>query len=853
MPEQQLFLKYFFDRGIRIETVSANGVRLADRDETAKAVGELLPAIRWDYGGNYQRYRFLGDPDLFPKNEKGKPIKCKAKKGSGNRLYVPRRAGVTAEDFATLKSDPAVPLVVVEGEADTLGVLQAEEGSIVTGVSGCFGWRSKDAPLLPELRELALPGRAVVLCPDSDWEHNRNVFNGWSKLGVALKQIGCTVQVTVVESSPDNKLGAGDFIHHHGAEAWKDLDRIPLTEWQARGHELHKQRQQNLDDPNQEPRRKKESAAELLIHLALELGSFWHDSTGAGWVDFSVDGVLQTARIRSKRFRDFLSRVLWERESRSINSESWSQAAGTLEGLARFDHPEREAFLRVGQHQGAVYIDLGSPNWSIVHVAPDGWQVIPYSSCPIRFYRSECQLPLPSPTRGGALSDLWKLLNFKEADRPLVLGWLLSCLVPDGAKPILALSGEKGSGKSSAATLLKRLTDPTKVSKASAVGDSRQMASAAMGRWVLSFDNLTYLSTEQQDLLCCVSTGAGFSHRTLYTDLDETFLEYRRPQILTGVDLVPTRSDLLDRSLIVRLERIPEEDRLPEAELERLTQQLLPGIYGALLDLLATAIRNLPTTHPAKLPRMADFAKLCLASGIPGFGDAYATNIEAGCQAAIEANPVTAGILALLEAHNGYWQGSSSELIKRLQELDPASRDFQKLSARSIGRKLASSLRGDLAAIGIEVDQGKGSHGQRFLILSRARETQKITPQTPQTPYPSQGKGFSGGVTENKTPPITPPNATHVRDSGSEGGVMNHAGGVMENKTPPVETSRSKAYGVGGVSGVFLASLPDVPQPTYLAAQNSLIPEPVELDPSDLIEEPDDDEEDYSWVHSLRR
>jgi hypothetical protein len=500
---------------------------------------------------------------------------------------------------------------------------------------------------------------------------------------------------------------------------------------------------------------KKKSVAQLLIELALKLGTLWHDSTGAGWIDFTVDGNQQTARIRSKRFRDFLSCVLWEREKRSVSSEGWSEAVNILEGLARFDGPEREAFLRVGKHNENIYIDLGTDDWRVVRVSPSGWEVIPYSKCPIRFYRADCQLPLPTPTREGSLDDLWQLLNVRESDRPLVLGWILSTMTPDGSKPILCFSGEKGSGKSSAATLLKRLTDPTRVSKASGVGDSRTVAAAAAGRWVLCYDNLTHLSAEQQDLLCCVSTGAGYSHRTLYTDLEETFLEYRRPQILTGIDLVPTRSDLLDRCLIVRLERISEVNRLTEEELEALTARLLPGIYGALLDLLVTALRNLSTTKPAKLPRLADFARLCIAAGILGFLEAYTTNLETGCQAAAEANPLAAGILSLLEAHNGYWQGSCTELIRQLQELDPTSREFQRLSAHSVGKRLASSLKGDLAAVGVSVKHGRGTGGQRYVIL----ESQKTMAQPSQTPTPARNNGATvpstpakPEVAEKKTP-----------------------------------------------------------------------------------------------------
>jgi hypothetical protein len=212
--------------------------------------------------------------------------------------------------------------------------------------------------------------------------------------------------------------------------------------------------------------------------------------------------------------------------------------------------------------------------------------------------------------------------------------------------------------------------------------------------------------------------------------------------------------------LIVRLERISEEDRLTEEELETLTLSLLPGIYGALLDLLVVALRNLPETQPAKLPRMADFCKLCIAAGIPGFSDSYASNIETGCQAAVEANPLAAGILALLDTCNGYWHGTTTELIRKLQELDPTSKDFQKLSARSVGRKLASCLKGDLAAVGVEVDQGKSTNGQRYLILSRVVEFEKTMPQSPQTPTPVLDKE------EKQSPPPMPQN-TPARNNGT--------------------------------------------------------------------------------------
>jgi hypothetical protein len=162
---------------------------------------------------------------------------------------------------------------------------------------------------------------------------------------------------------------------------------------------------------------------------------------------------------------------------------------------------------------------------------------------------------------------------------------------------------------------------------------------------------------------------------------------------------------------------------------------------------------------------MADFARLGLAAKIPNFMETYASNIEVGSQAAVEASPLAAGILSLLDTCGGYWHGTTTELIRRLQELDPTSKDFLRLSARSVGRKLASSLKGDLAAVGVEIDQGKGTNGQRYLILSRVAERvvepEKTMPQSPQTPTPVLDKE------EEQPIPTTPHAPTPVKNNGA--------------------------------------------------------------------------------------
>src|SRR5690606_538961 len=93
-----------------------------------------------------------------------------------------------------------------------------------------------------------------------------------------------------------------------------------------------------------------------------------------------------------------------------------------------------------------------------------------------------------------------------------------------------------------------------------------------------------------------------------YTDQDEIIFDAMRPVMLTSIEDVATRSDLLDRCLIVWLPAIPEECRRREEEIVTAFEMVQPLIFGALLDALSAAQRELPHTQLDRLPRMADFA-----------------------------------------------------------------------------------------------------------------------------------------------------------------------------------------------------------------------------------------------------
>jgi hypothetical protein len=197
--------------------------------------------------------------------------------------------------------------------------------------------------------------------------------------------------------------------------------------------------------------------------------------------------------------------------------------------------------------------------------------------------------------------------------------------------------------------------------------------SAANNSWCLAYDNLSHVPSWLSDNFCRLSTGGGFATRELYTDQDEVIFDSQRPLLLTSIDEIATRSDLLDRCLIIWLPTIPEDQRRSEAELFEEFRKVRPQFLGALLDALAVGLQRLPSIKLPSLPRMADFAVWATAAetafGWPSgtFISAYQGNRESANEVALEASVIARPLLDLLEAE-GEWTGSSSELLKVLEQ-----------------------------------------------------------------------------------------------------------------------------------------------------------------------------------------
>jgi len=135
-------------------------------------------------------------------------------------------------------------------------------------------------------------------------------------------------------------------------------------------------------------------------------------------------------------------------------------------------------------------------------------------------------------------------------------------------------------------------------------------------------------------------------------------------------------------------------------------------LLGALLDVLVRAMTLRYSIRLPGLPRMADFAlwgctiAKALGRSEEDFLAAYEGNTEARNEEALQASPVAAMVVELIEAQSE-WEGTPSELLADLEKLAEEHRVNTKAAgwpkaAHSLSRRL-NEVRPNLAAVGIAV------------------------------------------------------------------------------------------------------------------------------------------------------
>jgi hypothetical protein len=513
-----------------------------------------------------------------------------------------------------------------------------------------------------------------------------------------------------------------------------------------------------LAEENGDRGRRGPTQADILMDLA-QSAELFHAPDGTGFADLDINGHRETWAIRTKGFRRWLARRFFEETQGAPSSEALQSALNVIEARAHFDAPERVVHVRVGGLDGRLYLDLGDERWRAVEIDATGWSVI--DDPPVRFRRAAGMRPLPVPVSGGSVETLRSFLNVRsDADFVLVVAWALAVPRNRGPYPVIVLSGEQGSAKSTFSAILRALLDPNTAPLRALPREDRDLFIAASNSHVLAFDNVSGLPAWISDTLCRLATGGGFAVRQLYTDQDEVLFDATRPVILNGIEEIVARPDLADRALFLTLDPIPEERRRPEAELWAAFEAERPRILGVLLDAVVEGLKRLPETRLEKLPRMADFALWATACetalwSAGTFWAAYCGNRDEAVEGVIDADPIATSVRAVM-ATRTVWTGTASDLLGALAEV-VGERVAKSKTWPDGPRALAGRLRraaAFLRKIGIEIGfEREGRARTRTITITTIQpsaapekpEAQPSAPSAPSAPTPKSNpaNGFA--------------------------------------------------------------------------------------------------------------
>ncbi len=764
-------------RGYRSVTDAAELRRLGFGPAQARTPSLLIPI----YGPvDTEAVLYQSRPDE-PRERSDKPVKYETVAGAGMRLDVPPPA-------RTRIGDPDEPLWVTEGVRKADAAVSA--GACCIALLGVWNWRGRNRAegktALADWEHVALNGRTVLLAFDSDALEKRQVHAALGRLKALLERRGARVRVAYLPAGPDGKVGLDDYLADGGTlEALTETATAELRPLEG---------ESNGNGPTQATR---------LVQLAENAGvELFHTPGGEPYASVPVDGHTETLPLArgAAGIKRWLARCYHATGNGAVGAQILQDALNVLEAKAIFDGPELPVFTRIATRDNAIYLDLGDSSWQAVEVRPSGWRVI--AAPPVKFRRARGLEALPYPVGDGSIEELRPFVNVAGDDGwALLLGWLVGAFAPSGPYPLLSLHGEQGSAKSTTARVLRALIDPNSAPLRAEPREVRELMISATNSWCLALDNLSSVPAWLSDALCRLSTGGGFATRELHTDSDEIIFDAQRPVLLTGIEELATRSDLLDRALLLELPRLKPESVATERALWRAFERARPRILGALLDAVRAALAGRSSVKLDQLPRMADFAEWVVAAesalDLPAgrFLEAYTGNREEANEIALEANPIGEPLQQL--AAQGPFEGTMSRLLERLEEIAGEQSTRQRRwpkTPRSLSghlRRLAPNLR----AAGISIERDDRGRGRDKRKIVRVTATAGFCDPT----YPTDPES-----TESVEP---------RGDRGAANGQSGVANGEMGSQTTLIPPSGAANHGPGAGTGSQTGALGN-PDPT---------------------------------------
>lgn len=529
---------------------------------------------------------------------------------------------------------------------------------------------------------------------------------GMSGVGAGSRNDTATSMAGKILSSTDPKMW--DSIGYPTFQAWNNNNKPPLDDKELENiwSSIKKLHIESL---------KKEAEDDSVLHdlCSREDVVLFHDEQGNAHISQEIGGHQETWACKSKSMKRLLAKMSWDKSKKPLSGEKLRNMITVLEGLACFDGPEIKLENRVALNNDGLWYDLTNKEWQAIQITKEGWKVV--DKPPILFKKYSHHKAQVIPTPNGDVKKILEYINISnEEHKMLFLIFLVSCFIPNFPHAMLMVFGAQGSSKSTLSKLARLLIDPSIIEVVGFPTSTRELIQVLAHHYFLFFDNVSFISEESSDTLCKAITGSGFSKRELYENDEDIIYSIKRCIGVNGINLVATRPDLLERSILLELERVDHKQRKSEGEIYEKFKDDLPSILGGVFDVLVKTLKRKPLVQVEELPRMADFTLwgVAIAESLgytkEEFLLAYKNNIRRQTEMLLNDNVVANAVITFLDTRNtGSWIGTASRLLENLVDL-PANKGidtrekYWPKGANQLSRRL-NELSTSLKQVGITV------------------------------------------------------------------------------------------------------------------------------------------------------
>jgi energy-coupling factor transporter ATP-binding protein EcfA2 len=439
----------------------------------------------------------------------------------------------------------------------------------------------------------------------------------------------------------------------------------------------------------------------------------------------SVDGLIY--ELGSKQLKAKIYDVAVGKFGTELASREMKDLVYSLEMRSR-NGQQIKLNNRFARRGDSIMLDLGGSNCAVIN--EEGWNVCKNQEPTFRSFSHQRELPIP--VAGSELELLFRHLSLEDPDKQLlVVAWLVSAMMPATVTPMILVTGEQGSGKTTFSKLLRSILDPSQIALLGDL-DLRDWFLTFENHAMPVFENVGRFDSRMADIFCRAVTGAGIQRRMLYTNSETVIYQFHCPIIINGVNLPSQRPDFLDRILHLELKR--HTRFRPSHEIWDEFQNDLPCILGSLLDLVSKVLGRIDSVESMGHSRLSDFVRIgravAMVLGRPA--DDFDKILQANQDSLLfdigDSDPLVRAIQILVSQHPKVdaWNGTASKLLSDLQEqcrkqnTGISTSELPKDGTRLSGR--LTELSTVLVKSNISFQRGK-KDGRRFIELHLMPET----------------------------------------------------------------------------------------------------------------------------------